>query len=186
MICTRKLLPSEAGQLSRHLLALTPADRRMRFQGGLSDYAIERRCRRIDWFRTVAIGHFVAGRLRGVAEVCFERSLWPREAEIAVTVETPWQGRGIGTELTRRAVTVARNRGAVRVTMLCLVENQRMRRIARRLEGALRFDGGAVAANLGLGRATPLSLLDEWLQDGTGGWSAVADRLLAQRFDPAA
>jgi GNAT superfamily N-acetyltransferase len=171
MICTRKLLPSEAGQLSRHLLALTPADRRMRFQGGLSDYAIERRCRRIDWFRTVAIGHFVAGRLRGVAEVCFERSLWPREAEIAVTVETPWQGRGIGTELTRRAVTVARNRGAVRVTMLCLVENQRMRRIAR---------------HLGLGRATPLSLLDEWLQDGTGGWSAVADRLLAQRFDPAA
>src|SRR5262249_26719335 len=129
MTCYRKLLPTEAGQFSRHLLALSLPDRRMRFQGAVSDYGVERRCRRLDWFRMVAVGFFVDGRLRGVAEVCFDRSLWPREAEIAVTVETPWQGRGIGTELTRRAVMVARNRGAARVTMLCLVENQRMRRI---------------------------------------------------------
>src|SRR3954465_15816574 len=105
MACIRKLLPAEAAQLVRHLLALTPPERRMRFQGAVSDYAIERRVRRLDWFRTVVVGYVVAGRLRGVAEVCFERSLWPREAEIAVTVETPWQGRGVGTALTRRAVT---------------------------------------------------------------------------------
>lgn len=175
MACIRKLLPTEAGQLIRHLLALTPSERRMRFQGAVSDYAIERRVRRLDWFRTVAVGYVVAGRLRGVAEVCFERSLWPREAEIAVTVETQWQGRGIGTALTRRAVTIARNRGAAHVSLLCLAENARMRRIARRLAGALRFDGGTVAADLGLSPSTPLSWLEELVQDGAGGWDAVTD-----------
>jgi RimJ/RimL family protein N-acetyltransferase len=175
----RKLLPTDADQLRRHLLALSPAERRMRFQGMVSDAVIERRCRRIDWFRTVAIGWWVTGRLRGVAEVYFDRSLWPHEAEIAVTVETPWQGRGIGTELTRRAVMVARNRGAARVVMLCLVENAPMRRIAGKLTDALRYDGVAVAADLGLNRATPLSWLEELVQDGTGGWSAVADRLMS-------
>jgi RimJ/RimL family protein N-acetyltransferase len=174
----RKLLPTDADQLRRHLLALSPAERRMRFHGAVADAVIERRCRRIDWFRTVAIGYVVAGRLRGAAELYFDRSLWPREAELAVTVETPWQGRGVGTELTRRAVMVARNRGAERIVMLCLVENQPMRRIASKLAGALRHDGGAVAADVGLRRATPLSLLEELVQDGTGGWSAVADRLL--------
>ncbi|MBV8168512.1 MAG: GNAT family N-acetyltransferase [Alphaproteobacteria bacterium] len=179
----RKLLPSDADQLRRHLLALSPAERRMRFHGAVSEAAIERRCRRIDWFRTVAVGWWLAGRLRGVGEVHFDRSLMPHEAEVAVTVETPWQGRGIGTELTRRALMVARNRGAARVTMLCLVENAPMRRIARKLAGAehaaLRHDGASVAADLGLRRASPLSLLEELLQDGTGGWSAVTDRLLA-------
>jgi RimJ/RimL family protein N-acetyltransferase len=175
----RKLLPTDADQLRRHLLALSPGERRLRFHGVVADAVIERRCRRIDWFRTVAIGWWSAGRLRGAAELYFDRSLWPHEAELAVTVETPWQGRGVGTELTRRAVMAARNRGAARVIMLCLVENAPMRRIARKLTGALRYDGAAVAADVGLGRATPLSLLEELLQDGTGGWSAVADRLLA-------
>src|SRR5262249_19711436 len=119
-----------------------------------------------------------AGRLRGVAELYFDRSLMPHAAELAVTVQTAWQGRGIGTELTRRAVMVARNRGAERVIMLCLVENAPMRRIAGKLTDALRYDGVAVSADLGLHRATPLSLLEELVQDGTGGWSAMTDRLL--------
>jgi len=63
--------------------------------------------------------------------------------------------------------------------MLCLVENAPMRRIARKLTDALHYDGVAVAAALGLRRATPLSLLEELVQDGTGGWSAVTDRMLA-------
>ncbi len=178
MASTRKLVPAEVWQVSRHLLALTPDERRLRFQGGLADAAIERYCRRIDWFRTVAIGYFVDGRLRGVAELVLERSLWPRAGELAVTVETAWQGRGVGTELTRRAVTVARNRGARRLMMLCLIENRRMRRIATKLDGALRFDGGAVAADLGLTRATPWTVLEELALDGAGGLSAVNDRLL--------
>lgn len=179
MASYRKLLPADLGSLQRHLLALRPDERRMRFHGAVSDAAIERYCRRTDWFRTVAIGYFVDARLRGVAQLIVDRTLWPRTGELAVTVETPWQGRGVGTELVRRAVTVARNRGLARLVMTCLVENQPMRRIARKLDSALRFDGGAVAADLGLRRATPFSLFEELLQDGAGGFAAAADRLFA-------
>ncbi|WP_410324117.1 GNAT family N-acetyltransferase, partial [Oceanibaculum nanhaiense] len=33
------------------------------------------------------------------------------EAELAITVESEFEGRGIGTQLMRRVVTLARNRG---------------------------------------------------------------------------
>jgi GNAT superfamily N-acetyltransferase len=179
MASYRKLLPTEAAQLRRHLLRLTPEERWLRFQGGVADAGIERLCSRIDWSATVAIGYFVDGRLRGVAQAMFDTGVCPQAVEVAVTVETAWQNRGVGTELTRRAVTVARNRGAKHLVMLCLVGNQRMRQIARKLDGALVFGGGGtIAADLGLRRATPWTLLEELVQDGAGGWSAVADRLL--------
>jgi hypothetical protein len=63
--------------------------------------------------------------------------------------------------------------------MLCLVENRPMRQIARRLQSALNFEGGTIEADLGLRQATPWTLLEELVQDGAGGWSAAADRLLA-------
>jgi len=61
----RKLLPTDADQLRRHLLALTPTERRMRFHGAVADSVIERRCRRIDWFRTVAVGYVSRGGCAG-------------------------------------------------------------------------------------------------------------------------
>ena len=151
----------------------------MRFHGSVSDLAIERYCRHIDWFSTVALGYFVDGRLRGVAQLSLERPLYPRGGELAVTVETSWQGRGVGTELARRAVTVARNRGLRRLAMLCLVENRPMRRIAAKLEGALHIDGGTVEADLGLTGATPWTWLEELVHDGAGNLAAAADGLLA-------
>jgi len=179
MPCYRKLLPADLFQLTRHLLALVSDERRMRFHGSVGDLAIERYCRRIDWFRSVAVGYFVDGRLRGVAQLSFERALYPRDGELAVTVETPWQGRGVGSQLVRRAVTVARNRGVRHLSMLCLVENRRMRRIAATLEGALQFDGTTVEADLGLARATPWTWLEELVHDGAGNLTAAADSLLA-------
>jgi RimJ/RimL family protein N-acetyltransferase len=175
----RKLWPADLGALQRHLLALRPDERRLRFHGSASDLAIERYCRRIDWFRLVAVGYFVDGRLRGVAQVMVERPLCPRAGELAVTVETPWQRHGVGTELVRRAVTLARNRGLERLVMTCLVENQPMRRILRRLGAAQRFEGAAVMADLDLNRATPFTLFEELLADGAGGLAAVHDRLWA-------
>ncbi|MEJ0070138.1 MAG: hypothetical protein WDO24_17055 [Pseudomonadota bacterium] len=43
--------------------------------------------RGIPWFQTVVTGYFVAGSLRGVSQVVLDRSLCPRAAEVAVTVE---------------------------------------------------------------------------------------------------
>lgn len=177
MIVYRKLRPPDRAALTRHLLDLAPADRRMRFQSALADTAVEAYVARIDWSRTIIIGCFVEGRLRGVGEAALDQALWPRAAELAVSVETEWQGRGIGRELARRAANAARNRGTRSLTMICLTENRKMQRIARGLSGTLAFVDGAIAAEVDIVAPTPLSLLQEAVEDGQGAWLYLAEAL---------
>lgn len=179
MTAFRKLLPTDLPQFVAHLLALDLNDRRRRFQGFVCDDSVVEHGRHIDWFRTVLIGHFTSGRLTGVAELVFDRTWQPHSAEAAVTVEQALQGQGIGTELTRRAAIVARNRGAEEMTMLCLTENRPMQRIARRLTRELHFEGGSIEAKLPLARANPLSFWLEAMQDGSGALMSLGDGLLA-------
>jgi acetyltransferase len=56
-----------------------------------------------------------------------------RTGEFAVMVGDPWQGRGIGAELLRRCLMIARDRGMNRVWGIVLPENRRMIGLARRL-----------------------------------------------------
>src|SRR5262245_27875170 len=152
MASYRKLLPFESGTLAGHLLRLAPGDRRMRFAAMIGDDAIRAHGRSIDWTRTAVIGFFADGVLRGAAELALERAGPGGAAEFAVTVEAPWQDSGVGTELTRRAIVAARNRGVRRLWMLCLSDNARMRRIAVRFRGRLAFDEGFTRADV----ATPI------------------------------
>ena len=146
----RKLVPAEIGLFHEHLLRLTPEDRHCRFAGHVSDAVIAEYCSKVDWFRSVIIGCFVDGVLRGVAELRFDAPRPGWRSELAVTVESAWQNLRIGTELLRRAITVCRNRAIRSIYMICLVENRRMQRIARRFEGELVFNrrrgGGAGGA----------------------------------------
>ena len=86
-------------------------------------------------------------------------------AEIAVSVEVPFRGRGVGTELCRRLAVRARNRFVKKVHMLCPLDNRRVQRIARRLGGALAFYPGEVEAEIGLPWPEPLSMAEEWLDE---------------------
>ena len=47
-----------------------------------------------------------------------------------MTVEDRWQDQGLGTELLRRAIVHARNRGLKSLYMICLTDNRRMQAIA--------------------------------------------------------
>jgi GNAT superfamily N-acetyltransferase len=146
-----------------------PAEARLtRFQATVSDESIRSHCQAIDWYRTVLVGCFVGDVLKGAAEVCFDRVLYPQEAEIAVTVAIDDQGNGLGTELVRRALTVARNRGADHAAMVCLPQNRRMQHIAHKLDVELGFSHGAVVGRFDLARATPLSRWTEALEDAGG------------------
>jgi len=181
MTAYRKLTPADAPEMTRHLLRLDPQDRRCRFHGGVSDAMIEEHVARLDWLRTSAIGFFQGGALRGMAELAFQRIWMPREAELAVTVERGWQKRGVGTELVRRAAGQARNRGVSTLTMLCLTENQSMRKIASRSSGKALLDGGQVESQVGLPDPTPLSFMMEAMTQATDSVEAFADDWLAER-----
>jgi acetyltransferase len=60
------------------------------------------------------------------------------EAEVAVLVADRWQSQGLGTELVRRLVEIARDEKLARVVADIMPENQSMRSLADRLGFAVR------------------------------------------------
>ncbi|ANC91890.1 N-acetyltransferase [Azospirillum humicireducens] len=169
----RKIMPTELPQYRAHLLRLDRGDRHARFTGTLSDEAVERHCAAIDWGRTVLLGAFEDGVLRGAVELCGDRILWPDQAEFGISVESGLQGKGVGSTLVRRILTVARNRGIRHVHMMCLAGNVRMRALARRFGGRLALDSGEVAALFELPPPNQFSLALEALEDGSGAFNSI-------------
>ena len=163
----RRLAPGERGRLLlAHFLRLDPEDRRLRFGGHVSDERLRAYCARLDRQPgAVVLGCFVAGELRAVGELVPIDGARPRAAELAVSVEAPFRGRGLGTELCRRLLVRARNRFITRLYMLCLPDNRPVQRIARKLGGALAFHGGEVEARLEPPRPDPASALEELLDE---------------------
>jgi acetyltransferase len=60
------------------------------------------------------------------------RSHSASEGEFALVVSDEWQGRGLGTELLKRLVQIARDEKLERITALILADNREMQRVARK------------------------------------------------------
>lgn len=184
----RRLLASELGQLRGHLVRLSPADRQLRFLGSVSDDYVIAHTEKLLSPGVTVLGCFIQGELCAAGELHQHGA--DRVAEVAITVEEALQGRGIGTELLRRLVDIARNRGIRTLHCFCLVDNTRAQKIARRLGGVLHTADGAVEAAIAHPWPSYLSLLSEananrqamlqawWLRPpGNTGPSAVARNL---------
>jgi GNAT superfamily N-acetyltransferase len=176
----RKLRSGERALYLDHLHALSPGDRYLRFHGFTSDETIDQHVARMDLRRTQIIGAFVDGRLHGAAEIVFASLTDRSAAELAVSVEDPYQRSGIGGGLTRRALRIAQNRGARFVWMYCLPENEPMRRIAGSLHGQLKLADATIDARLQLAPATLRSRLQEQLEDGLGAMRLLSQVVLAR------
>jgi acetyltransferase len=79
----------------------------------------------------------------------------PRQnhGEVAVLVRDDYQRHGLGTELVRRLVDVARDEHLDRVAASTMTDNHGMCAVFRRLGFTLSIDGDEVQALLDLGRA---------------------------------
>lgn len=181
MAIYRKLLPTEFPQYAEHLLRLPAADRYARFAGTVSDTAVMRHCERIDWSRTTLIGAFQDGVLVGVAELCTDRAIWPGAAEMALSVDRSAQGRGVGAQLARRALTMARNRNLHDVHMLCLSSNYRVRALGDHFGGKIDLDGGETYIMFHLPPPNQFSMALEALEDGAGVITSVLDIMQTAR-----
>jgi RimJ/RimL family protein N-acetyltransferase len=161
----RKLAQAEASLLTAHLRRLDPRDWRARFQGGGDRDSVRLHTKGLDWNQIVVLGAFIDGRLRGVAELHPFMTASGKMGEIALTVEARFQNRGIGTELLRRAINAARNRGIGQIQLLFMTDNHRMRRLIEKFSGAVAND-----LDQSEGRIKPLpstfaTLLEEWVED---------------------
>jgi ribosomal protein S18 acetylase RimI-like enzyme len=159
----RRLWPGERARLQAHLLRLDREDRILRFGGYASDAQIAAYCKRLDWRHALVVGYVVRGKVRGLGQLEPIQGSSPRAAEVAVSVERPFQNRGVGSALLRRVVSAARNRLIERIYMVCLVDNGRALRMARRLDGTLRFHQGEAAATIEPPWPTPWTWLEELL-----------------------
>lgn len=173
----RKIAAAESLHLQRHLIRLDPESRRLRFGAIVRDQHIKRFIETLNWSTSIHLGYFDRGRLCGAAHlVSFDGPDAPG-VEYAVSVEAPHQNAGIGTELTRRAITIARNRGLRELYMVCLRENARMQHIARKVGATVILAGIEVEGRVTLPSADPVSLWQEAFDDGTGLVAATLGQL---------
>ena len=179
----RRLWIGEAEVYGKHLLRLDTESRGNRFGGAVSGEFIRRYAESAALSDVIIYGFFVDDVLRGAAELrLLERA---GDAEAALSVEKPWQSRGVGAALLERVLLAARNRQIKRLHMLCLAENRRVQQLARKFGAQLSFGPGSVTGEVEAPRPTPLSIMRELVADGTDLATAMLDvpSQLAKRFD---
>jgi RimJ/RimL family protein N-acetyltransferase len=90
--------------------------------------------------RSMTIGYFLHGRLRGTVRITRLGRGPRRSAEIALSVEPAWQGCGIGTLLMAEAVRRARAADIACLYLRCHALNSRMQRLAAKFGAIIGFE----------------------------------------------
>jgi len=143
----RLLGAGEREAYARHLLALDPHDRHLRFGAGLSECTLRAYANGIDLERDALFGVFYEGvTLIGAAHLARA----PSHAEIGLTVAPDFRRRGIGFALVATCCRHARTWGVRSVFMRCAAENTAMRNLARAHGMRLIVDGPEVDAFLAM------------------------------------
>lgn len=171
----RKLWIGESSLLRDHLLRLDGDSRARRFGGGVSDARVIQYADTALTPGAIVYGFLIDGTLRGVAEMRRAGSPLAPQAEVAFSVETPWQSHGVGSALLERTLLAARNRGIKTLHMQCLADNRRMQQLAAKFNADLTFETGSVIGEVDPRRPNPLSLLREWVEDSQSLTRAMLD-----------
>ena len=153
----RKLLAEERMLFSEHLKRLSPADRGFRFaHSRVNDEWIDKYVAGIA-AADLLLGCFDGEDLVGAAHVAFAGEV----AELGISVDPAWRAKGVGAELTRRAVRWTRNRRAEKLYTLCQSDNMSMIALARKLGMTIHRESGTAEAFLELPPPDLLSVGDE-------------------------
>jgi len=171
----RKIWIGEIEKYREHLLRLDEDSRSSRFGGAVSEEFITNYVGTIGSLDAIIHGFFIDGVLRGAAELRPVGTAPPDEAEVAFSIEQPWQSHGVGSALLDRTLLAARNRGIKLLHMSCLAHNERMQQLARKFDAELSFDFGGVVGEVETPHPTPMSMLREWFADGHGFATAALD-----------
>jgi len=191
-IVLRYIQPSDAPELRRQFLALSPETRYRRFFGPIEDldpHMLDY-LTRVDGVDHVAI---VAGiesldlkSETGIGVARFVRTKQdPKVAEYAVTVIDQMQGKGVGTLLTRAAAAAARARGVERFRCVVLKDNEAVVKALREI-GAIEkeSDEGAIVFDVPLAVAEQPSIIRRLLRIAASQVNVFLRRLLPPPAPP--
>ncbi len=167
MVPIRSLGANHRERIARHLLALEPHDRYLRFGFAANDAQIERYADSLNFERDEIFGIYNRRlQLIAMAHLAFEPDSKLRDcAEFGVSVFKAARGRGYGGRLFDRAAMHARNEGVGRMFIHALSENTTMLKIARKAGATVARDGSDSEAHLLLLPATLDSRLTELVEE---------------------
>jgi RimJ/RimL family protein N-acetyltransferase len=167
LVPIRSLGVNHRARITRHLLALDPRDRYLRFGFSANDAQIQRYADSLDFDRDEIFGIYNRRlELIAMAHLAFSAdSSLDACAEFGVSVLTSARGRGYGARLFDRAAMHARNEGVSRMFIHALSENTAMLKIARKAGAIVQRDGAESEAHLQLLPATFDTRLTELFQE---------------------
>ena len=145
----RNLGSQHRERIATHLLALTEADRNLRFGHAASNGQIQHYVQGLNFSRDEVFGVFDSQLvLVAMGHLAFDEA--HGAAEFGVSVLPGVRGRSVGGRLFSLAVTHARNRGALVMAIHIARENTAMLSIVRRAGAQIEFDGPEASAQLEL------------------------------------
>lgn len=167
LVPIRSLGSNHCVRIARHLLALDPPDRYLRFGFSANDEQIQRYVDSLNFERDEIFGIYNRRLdLIAMAHLAFSAdSNLDACAEFGVSVLKSARGRGYGARLFDRAAMHSRNDGVSRMFIHALSENSAMLKIARNAGAVVVRDGSESEAHLLLLPATLDTRLTEMLQE---------------------
>jgi GNAT superfamily N-acetyltransferase len=154
-----RLLPADYGRYRKHLLALDPQSRYLRFGYPIRDEMIDILC---DKFEANPQQHkiFVIENedldVVGAGHI----SLASEETELAFSVLKQHQGQGMGSSLMKRCVEWCQNRNITTGCMVCLTSNEAIKKLAKK-HGILVDDHGETMADIQIPEPNAASVISE-------------------------
>lgn len=154
----------EYDRYRKHLLALDPESRYLRFGYQIHDETINSLC---DQFEKNFQSHKIFVIEDDDLEVvgAGHISLEDNPTELAFSVLKPYQGRGLGNSLMSRAVEWCQNRGIKAGCMVCLKHNAAIKKLAQK-HGILINNDGDVMAEIQIPEANVTSIMHEAVDNG--------------------
>lgn len=167
LVPIRSLGANHRQRIARHLIALEPHDRYLRFGFAANDEQIQRYADSLNFERDEIFGIYNRRlELIAMAHLAFSAdSELSACAEFGVSVLKSVRGRGYGGRLFDRAVMHARNEGVSRMFIHALSENTAMLKIARNAGATIERDGSESEAHLHLLPATIDTRLSELINE---------------------
>ena len=157
-----QLGPHHRSRVLQHLRDLRAEDLRLRFGYAVTDDALCLYVRKLHFSRDAIFGIFdEAAELLALGHLGFDKGPSSKTAEFGVSVLPHARRRGFGLRLLQRAAVHARNRGATRLIMTYMPENDALRHLAQRAGMDLIPDADEPRATLSLNPPTAVSLMDE-------------------------
>lgn len=157
-----QLGPHHRARVLQHLHALSPKDLWLRFGYVITEEALRRYVRHLHFSRDALFGIFDDdAHLLALGHLGFDKSEAAKTAEFGVSVIPEMRRRGLGLRLLNRAAAHARNRGATRLMMAYVPENEALKNLAQRAAMHLVQDQHEPRAYLKLAPPSAASLMDE-------------------------